>query len=461
MQVRRGGMALRTGAAGKGRLATDKGCCYFFSQRLGRAGIATGLNNASMKQTAAAARRAAAIIAGADSSRKNAVLHHMRGLLAGSLDQLLEANARDMQAGEARGLSAAMLDRLRLTPARVESIARGLHTVENLPDPVGRIEGMERRPNGLLVGRMRIPLGVIGMIFEARPNVAVDAAALCLKAGNAVILRGGSEAENSNRFLVDSWRRSLRAHGLPEDAVSAPPSADREHVGEMLRCEGEIDLIIPRGGEELIRFVTRNSLIPVIQHYKGVCHVYVDEGASVAAAAAIAVNAKVQRPGVCNAMETLLVHAAIAPEFLPAAAKDLIAAGVELRCDEAARGLLPGVPVKSATEEDWSAEYLDLILAVRVVPSLEEAMEHIRRYGSGHTESIVTRDHGRAMRFIREVQSSCVLVNASTRFNDGFELGLGAEIGISTSKLHAYGPMGLEELTTRKFIVFGEGQIRA
>ena len=317
---------------------------------------------------------------------------------------------------------------------------------------------MERRPNGLLVGRMRIPLGVIGIIYESRPNVTADAAALCVKSGNAVVLRGGSEAIASNTAIARILREALSTAGLPADAVSFIPRTDRSAIDAMLTQEENIDLVIPRGGEGLIRSVAGKSRIPVIKHYKGVCHAYVDEGADIAQSVAICVNAKAQRPGVCNAMETLLVHEAIAPSFLPPAAEALFRAGVEIRgCPETVRLVPKALPAK---DSDWGTEFLDLILAVRVVPSMDAAIGHIRTYGSLHTEAILTRDHGRAMRFLREVDSSLVLVNASTRFNDGYQLGLGAEIGISTTKIHAFGPMGLSELTTTKFVAFGDGQVR-
>jgi len=317
---------------------------------------------------------------------------------------------------------------------------------------------MWRRPNGLLVGRMRIPLGVIGIIYESRPNVTVDAAALCLKAGNAVILRGGSEAINSNTALSLILRGVLRVKGLPENAIQLIPMVDREAVNLMLQLDEHIDLIIPRGGEDLIRAVVSQSRIPVIKHYKGVCHVFVDADADLDMAVRICLNAKVQRPGVCNAMETLLVHKGAAAAFLPAVAEALEKAGVVLRGCERTRAILPGL--EEATEKDWHEEYLDLILAVKVVDGIDEAIRHIEKYGSLHTESIVTRDYDNAQRFLKEVNSSTVLVNASTRFSDGFQLGLGAEIGISTTKLHAFGPMGLEELTTQKFIIYGSGQVR-
>ncbi|MDO9463283.1 MAG: glutamate-5-semialdehyde dehydrogenase, partial [Deltaproteobacteria bacterium] len=323
---------------------------------------------------------------------------------------------------------------------------------------VGEVVRMWRRPNGLQVGRMRIPLGVIGMIYESRPNVTVDAAALCLKAGNAILLRGGSEAINSNLVLAGVLQKSLGNFKVPGEAIQVIPVNDREAVKEMLLLEEYIDLIIPRGGESLIRFVAENSRIPVLKHYKGVCHIFVDESADIEIARKVCYNAKVQRPGVCNAMETMLVHEKIARDFLPSMAGDFAKAGVELRGCPKTRKILPrAVP---ATEEDWPAEYLDLILAVRVVKDMDEAIRHIARYGSNHTEAIITSDYGRARKFLNDVDSSVVLVNASTRFNDGGQLGLGAEIGISTSKLHAFGPMGLEELTGTKFIVFGDGQVR-
>jgi glutamate-5-semialdehyde dehydrogenase len=337
-------------------------------------------------------------------------------------------------------------------------MANSLKEVALLPDPVGEVSKMWKRPNGLWVGKMRIPLGVIGIIYESRPNVTSDAAGLCLKAGNAVILRGGSEAIHSNLAIGEILQRVGNQHGIPAGAIQIIPTTSRRAVEEMLQLEEYIDVIIPRGGEDLIRFVVSHSKIPVIKHYKGVCHVFVDATADLEMAQAISYNAKVQRPGVCNAMETLLVHRDIASRFLPPMAEKFRAAGVELRgCPESRRILKF---IKAAREADWAAEYLDLILAVRVVAGLEEAIAHIIRYGSSHTDSIVTGDYTNAQRFLKEVPSSTVLVNASTRFSDGFELGLGAEIGISTTKLHAFGPMGVEDLTTSKFIVYGSGQIR-
>ena len=412
----------------------------------------------TIRDMARAARLAGRVLGRCPSARKDQALLTLAELIAAEAGALKAANREDVAAARERGLSAAMIDRLTLTDAGLESMARGVREVVALPDPVGSLGPARVRPNGLQIARMRIPLGVIGIIYESRPNVTVDAAALCLKAGNAVILRGGSEALASNRALAEVIGRALAQSGLPQAAVQVVPVADRAAVTALLQQEEEVDLIIPRGGEELIRFVVAHSRIPVLKHYKGVCHVYVDEGADLGMAEAVCFNAKVQRPGVCNAMETLLVHRAEADRFLPAMAARFAAAGVELRgCPETLKHVPGAVP---ARETDWPAEYLDLILAVRVVGSMEEAIEHIAAHGSSHTEAIVTRDYERAQRFVREVDSSVVLVNASTRFNDGGQLGLGAEIGISTSKLHAFGPMGLEELTTTKFVVYGNGQIR-
>ena len=404
------------------------------------------------------ARHAASAVAGLSSADKDEALVEMAGQLIHHTDTLIEENEKDVEAARRKGLSKAMIDRLVLDEKAIRAMARGLEEVAALPDPVGKVTSMWRRPNGLLVGRMRIPLGVIGIIYESRPNVTVDAAALCLKAGNAVILRGGSESINSNLALSGILRGVLRVRGLPENAVQLIPVVDREAVNLLLQLEEYIDLIIPRGGEDLIRAVVSQSRIPVIKHYKGVCHVFVDASADLDMAVGICMNAKVQRPGVCNAMETLLVHRSVAGVFLPAVAEALEKAGVVLRGCERTRAVLPGV--EEATEKDWSEEYLDLILAVKVVDGIDDAIRHIEQYGSLHTESIVTRDYDNSQRFLREVNSSTVLVNASTRFSDGFQLGLGAEIGISTTKLHAFGPMGLEELTTQKFIIYGSGQVR-
>ncbi|MBU0574926.1 MAG: glutamate-5-semialdehyde dehydrogenase, partial [Proteobacteria bacterium] len=398
------------------------------------------------------------VLAGLSTEVKNKALVAMADALVENQALIIRENERDLGKARELGLSPAMIDRLTLNEAAIGGIARGLAEVAALPDPVGKVTSMWRRPNGLVVGRMRIPLGVIGIIYESRPNVTADAAALCLKSGNAIILRGGSEAIHSNLVTVRVLQGVLRDLSLPETAIQIVPITDREAVYEMLQLEESIDVIIPRGGEDLIRAVVRDSRIPVIKHYKGVCHVFVDEGADLDMAVRICVNAKTQRPGVCNAMETLLVHEAVAGEFLPVVAGPFRKAGVVLRGCERTRAILPDV--ETATEEDWYREYLDLILAVRVVGDLDEAISHIGQYGSLHTEAIVTESYERAQRFLAEVNSSVVLVNASTRFNDGFELGLGAEIGISTTKLHAFGPMGLEELTTTKFIIYGNGQVR-
>ncbi len=406
------------------------------------------------KKAKAAARQLAYL----STDVKNRVLKDVAERLRAERAFLQEENEKDLAAAHEKGLSAALIDRLTLSDKVIEGMAQGLEEVAALPDPVGEVVKMWRRPNGLWVGRMRIPLGVIAMIYESRPNVTIDAAGLCFKSGNAVILRGGSEAINSNLALARLFQEALAAAGAPEGAVQVIPVTDRAAVNELLKLEEFVDLIIPRGGEGLIRFVTENSRIPVLKHYKGVCHVFVDREADLEKARRICFNAKVQRPGVCNAMETMLVHEAVAKEFLPDMGEEFRAAGVEIRGCEKTRELIPWA--KPATEEDWEAEYLDLILAVKVVKSFDEALDHIARYGSNHTESIVTEDYQRALRFLREVDASVVMVNASTRFNDGGQLGLGAEIGISTTKLHAYGPMALEELTTLKFIVFGEGQIR-
>ena len=406
------------------------------------------------KTAKAASRRLARL----SSSVKNRALVAMAEGIERRSEFLLKENRKDVDHATKAKLSSALIDRITLNPSRIQGMAKGLRDVAALPDPVGEVIKMWRRPNGLQVGRMRIPLGVIAIIYEARPNVTADAAALCVKSGNAVILRGGSEAHHSNRAIGAVLQEACAAAGVPEGALQVAESKDRGLVHELLQLEDYIDLVIPRGGEELIRAVAQNSRIPVIKHYKGVCHVYVDDEASLDMAEKISLNAKVQRPAVCNAMETLLVHEAVAKDFLPSVVGKLRAAGVEVRGCEKTRKLVPGV--KPATEEDWSAEYLDLILAVRVVKDMDAAIEHIERYGSQHTESIVTSNYTKAREFLDRVDSSVVLVNASTRFNDGGELGLGAEMGISTSKIHAFGPMGLEELTTTKFIVFGDGQIR-
>ncbi len=412
-----------------------------------------------VREMAKKAKEASYPLARFSTDKKNKALCEMADDLERNQSLLIEENRRDLAAGEKAHLSSAMMDRLRLTPTVIQGMADGLREVARLRDPVGEVVGMWRRPNGLMVGRMRIPIGVIGMIYESRPNVTADAAGLCLKSGNSVILRGGSEAFHSNQAIGRILQEAMVKIGLPQEAVQVFLRTEKEAIQEMLQLEDEIDLIIPRGGEALIRFVTDHSRIPVIKHYKGVCHIFVDESADLETAIRVCLNAKVQRPGVCNAMETLLVHEKVAKQFLPRVAEALQKKGVELRGCSKTRKILPGI--KEAEEEDWYQEYLDLILSIRVVNGIKEAMEHIATYGSLHTEAILTSDYENAQRFLREVNSSCVLVNASTRFNDGFELGLGAEIGISTSKLHAFGPMGLEELTTTKFIVYGEGQVRS
>lgn len=412
---------------------------------------------ASVRAQAERARRAARALARAGTSEKNRALEAMARALESGAGEILAANRRDLERHGA-SLGEASRDRLRLDEKAIAAMAAALREVAALPDPVGEVTRTWRRPNGLEVGRMRIPLGVIALIYESRPNVTAEAAALCVKSGNAVLLRGGSEAYESNRAIASSIREALRASGLPEDAVQTLERGEHEAVDALVGLQGLVDLAIPRGGESLVRAVTAAASVPVIQHFKGVCHVYVDESADIDMAEAICLNAKVQRPGVCNAMETLLVDRAIAPRFLPRMLRRFADSGVELRGCEETRKYLG--TVRPAAEEDWPAEYLGRILAVRVVEGLDAALEHIVRYGSSHTEAIVTRDYARAQRFLREADSSVVLVNASTRFNDGGQLGLGAEIGISTSKIHAFGPMGLEELTTTKFIVRGDGQVR-
>ena len=404
------------------------------------------------------AKQASQKLAKLSSTVKNEALLKMAQVLETHKDEILKLNQKDIVLAKAKGLSPALIDRLTLNEKRIKQMCDGLRQIAQLEDPVGKIESMWRRPNGLLIGRMRVPLGVIGIIYESRPNVTVDAAGLCLKAGNAVILRGGSEAINSNIALTDALSEAIQEVGLPGECVQLVRTTDRKAVGEMLKLNEYIDVIIPRGGESLIKMVTENSTIPVIKHYKGVCHVYVDEEADLKMAEKIAFNAKVQRPGVCNAMETLLVAEKIADKFLPVVIRKLQEAGVEIRGDEKTCKISPNV--KRATEEDWSTEYLDLVLSVKVVSGIDEAIAHINRYGSHHSDAIITNSYIKSRKFLREVDSAAVYVNASTRFTDGGEFGLGAEIGISTDKLHARGPMGVKELTTTKFIILGEGQIR-
>ncbi len=412
----------------------------------------------SVKKMAEDALDASHRLSRVSTNAKNAALLRMADEIGWHRDFILSENKRDLTSAKEKGLSAPMIDRLTIKDDSLKVMMQGLREIAALPDPVGKVTSMWRRPNGLLVGRMRIPLGVIGIIYESRPNVTVDASALCIKSGNAVILRGGSESIHSNLAIASILQDVLRESPLPDKAIQVIPFTDREAVTTLLQLDEQIDLIIPRGGEELIRAVVAQSKIPVIKHYKGVCHIFVDATADINMAINICTNAKVQRPGVCNAMETLLVHADIAPSFLPKIAEKLQKAGVLIKGCEKTRKNLKNID--AATEEDWYSEYLDLILSVRIVPSIDVAVEHIEKYGSMHTESIITKDYANSQRFLNEVNSSTVLVNASTRFSDGFELGLGAEIGISTTKLHAFGPMGLEELTTSKFIIYGDGQVR-
>ena len=404
------------------------------------------------------ARTAAGRLAQASTEEKDAALRAMAAELDGARRAILDANAQDVKAAGTEGLSSALIDRLILNDKRLSEMIESIEAVIALPDPVGAILETRRRPNGLEIRKVRVPLGVIGIIYESRPNVTSECASLCLKSGNATVLRGGSESYRSNEAIGASLRTALRSTGLPEAAVSTIPTADRAGVDLMLQRDQEIDVIIPRGGEALIRKIAESSRIPVIKHAKGVCHVYVDEAADLAMAEAIALNAKCQRPATCNAMETLLVHERVAKAFLPSVIRRLQDAKVEVRGCDRTRAVVPAV--KPASEADWSTEYLDLILSIKVVRSLAEAVEHIRRYGSSHSDAIVTADDARAAQFVRDVDSAAVYVNASTRFTDGFQFGLGAEIGISTDRLHARGPMGLEELTTYKYVVLGTGQIR-
>ena len=413
---------------------------------------------AYMAGVGAAARAAARQIARADTGVKNAALNAMSAAIRRDFAKLMAANAHDVEAARAGGQDAAFVDRLTLTPATIEAMAAGLLQIAALPDPVGEITDLRFRPSGIQVGHMRVPLGVIGIVYESRPNVTADAAGLCLKAGNATILRGGSEALASNRAIAACVHEGLAAAGLPEAGVQVVATTDRAAVGCLIADEKHVDVIVPRGGKGLIERIATEAKVPVIKHLDGVCHVYVDALADPDMAIRIADNAKTQRFSPCNTMETLLVHAAIALRVLPALAAIYAAKGVELRGCERSRALVPAM--KAATENDWYTEYLAPILTVRIVDDLDMAMAHIAKYGSQHTDAIVTEDYSAAMRFLREVDSSSVLVNASTRFADGFEYGLGAEIGISTSKLHARGPVGLEGLTSRKWVVLGSGQIR-
>ena len=414
--------------------------------------------NNMMLQMGLSAREAARALSSATPADKNRALAVVAGKLRSSVDRLKEENRKDLTAGEKAGLTSSMLDRLELTDKRIEDMAVAVEEIIALPDPVGTITGMETRPAGFRVGRVRAPIGVIGIIYESRPNVTIDAAALCLKSGNACILRGGSEAIHSNHALAQLFSECVTEAGLPSGVIQAVPTTDREAVRALLTLDEYVDLIIPRGGKGLIRMIMENSTIPVIKHLDGVCHTYVDSGADPDMAAEICLNAKLDRPGTCNAMETMLVHKEMAGEFLTDILERFRDEGVEIR------GCPRTVKVASwageATEEDWAEEYLEKILSVKVVDSLDDAMDHIARYSSAHTDVIVTRDHGNAQQFLREVDSAAVMVNASSRLHDGFVFGLGAEIGISTDKLHARGPMGLEELTTEKWMVLGEGHLR-
>ena len=405
-----------------------------------------------------AARDASREIARADTRAKDIALDEMAAAIERDSARLLEANGKDVEAAKRKGLEPAMVDRLGLDQKSIATMADGLRQIARLPDPVGEISEMRYRPSGIQVGRMRVPLGVIGIIYESRPNVTADAAGLCLKAGNAAILRGGSEAIHSNQAVAACVHEGLRAAGLPAEAIQVIETTDRAAVGELITMSEHVDIIVPRGGKGLIERVSNESRIPVLKHLDGVCHVYIDNRADLDKAIRIADNAKTQRYGTCNTLETLLVHKEIAPDVLPRLAAIYLEKGVELRGDDVARALVPEMML--ASEEDWFAEYLAAILAIRVVDDMDQAIDHITKYGSQHTDTIVTEDWTKARRFLREVDSSSVMVNASTRFADGFEYGLGAEIGISTDKLHARGPVGLEGLTSLKWIVFGDGHVR-
>ena len=413
---------------------------------------------AYMNRLGRQARTASRRVARAETGVRNAALLATAEAIESALPRLLEENRKDMEAGAEKGLDAALLDRLELNESRVAAMAEGLRQIAALPDPVGEITDLKYRPSGIQVGKMRVPLGVIGIIYESRPNVTADAAALCLKSGNAAILRGGSEAIHSNRAIAACIHAGLEQAGLPAEVVQVVESTDRAAVGELITMQEYVDVIVPRGGKGLIERVSRDARVPVIKHLHGVCHVYIDDRADRDKAIRVAFNAKTQRYGTCNTMETLLVAEEVAAELLPELGRMYQEKGVELRGCEATRRLLPGIA--AATEQDWETEYLAPILSIRIVPDLDAAMEHIHRYGSSHTESIVTEDFSRARRFLNEVDASSVMVNASTRFADGFEYGLGAEIGISTDKIHVRGPVGLEGLTSQKYIVIGDGHIR-
>ncbi len=405
------------------------------------------------------AKSAARVLAGVSSAIKNEALMKMADGLVSATAELKKENEKDLKYAREKGLSSALIDRLELNDKRINGMASGLREIAALPDPVGEVTRMWQRPNGLRIGKVRVPIGVIGIIYESRPNVTADAVGLCLKSGNSIILRGGSEAINSNTSIANILMQAAKSAGLPEGCIQLIDITDRQAVMEMLKLDQHIDLIVARGGASLIQTVTEDSKIPVAKHSAGICHTYVDTGADLKMAEEICFNAKVQRPGVCNAMETMLVHQDAAEEFLPQMIRRFQGAGVEVRGCPQVRKIFPGVT--EATEEDWRTEYLDLILSVRVVKDIDEAIDHIMTYGSLHSDAIVTRDYQRANKFLKEVDSAAVYVNTSTRFTDGNEFGLGAELGISTQKLHSRGPMGLEDLTSQKFIIFGDGQIRA
>jgi glutamate-5-semialdehyde dehydrogenase len=413
----------------------------------------------TVREQAERAKIGSRILRRAERKQKDLVLRALGEKMRLRAERIFAANASDVEKARSAGISEALIDRLTMTPRVIEQTAAGVEFVMGLDDPVGARGPMVRRPSGILVGQQRVPLGVIGMVYESRPNVTIDAAALCLKSGNAILLRGGKEAQATNVMLGELIDESLTEAGLPGDAVQIVPAHTRDTIGELITLSGLVDVVIPRGGEGLIRYVSENARVPVLQHYRGVCHLYLDQGCDVSMASRLAMNGKLQRPGVCNALECLLVHAEDAARVLPKVAGDLLEAGVELRgCPRTCELVSAALP---ATDADWGMEFLDKILAVRVVADFDEALAHVERYGSLHSEAICTANYQHAERWLREVDASCVLVNASTRFNDGGQLGLGAEIGISTSKLHAYGPMGLLSLTTEKWIVLGDGQVRS
>ena len=425
--------------------------------------MTTGEQVDELVERGKAARTASRRLARLSSEVKNQALLNIASALVAHQEDVLEANEVDYRAGKANGLTDALLDRLHFTPQRLESIAKDVRSVATLPDPVGEVFDMRTLPNGLVAGKKRVPLGVIGAIYESRPNVTVDISVLCLKSGNACILRGGSEAIHSNIALVKLIRSAIADAGVPEDALQFIDNTDRALVEPMLKMREYIDLLVPRGGPDLIRFVAEKAAMPVVTGGIGVCHTYVDRSADMDKAVNIAYNAKVQRPTVCNALDSLLVHSELAPRYLPRIAQEWTRAGVELRCDRRALSILgpvQGLKVVPATDDDWGKEFLSLVAAVKVVDSLDEALEHIERYGSGHSEAIVAEDYSAAMRFLDEIDAAAVYVNASTRFTDGSQFGLGAEVGISTQKYHARGPMGLKEITSYKWIVLGSGQVR-